>query len=95
VVVIDPFGPDPVVITGSHNFSGSASTKNDENFIIIKGDPALAEAYAVNVMGAYDHYSFRALLAKTNQPFNGLKDNDTWQAPKLAANRGTLRFWGV
>lgn len=95
VVVIDPFGPDPVVITGSHNFSGSASTKNDENFIIIKGDPALAEAYAVNVMGAYDHYSFRALLAKTNQPFNGLKDNDTWQAPKLAANRRTLRFWGV
>jgi hypothetical protein len=95
VVVVDPFGPDPTVITGSHNFSGSASQKNDENFIVIKGDAALAEAYAVNVMGAYDHYRFRALLGQTNHPFNGLKDSDTWQGPMLAANRRTLRFWGV
>lgn len=50
VVVIDPFSADPVVITGSHNFSASASGKNDENFIIVRGDHALAEAYAVNIL---------------------------------------------
>jgi phosphatidylserine/phosphatidylglycerophosphate/cardiolipin synthase-like enzyme len=95
VVVIDPFSADPVVITGSHNFSASASSKNDENFIIIKGDHELAEAYAVNIFGAYAHYRWRAFLSQTNKPFNGLKDNDKWQAPKLAAERRDLQFWGV
>lgn len=95
VVVIDPFSADPVVITGSHNFSSSASSKNDENFIIIKGDHELAEAYAVNIFGAYSHYRWRAFLSQTNKPFNGLRDNDKWQAPKLAAQRRDLRFWGV
>jgi len=95
VVVIDPFSADPVVITGSHNFSASASSKNDENFIIVKGDRQLAEAYAVNVFGAYAHYRWRAFLAQVDKPFNGLKDNDEWQAPKLAAERRELQFWGV
>jgi phosphatidylserine/phosphatidylglycerophosphate/cardiolipin synthase-like enzyme len=95
VVVIDPFSADPVVITGSHNFSTSASSKNDENFLIIKGDHELAEAYAVNILGAYAHYRWRAFLAQTAKPFNGLKDTDQWQAPKLAAERRDLQFWGV
>jgi phosphatidylserine/phosphatidylglycerophosphate/cardiolipin synthase-like enzyme len=95
VVVIDPFSVDPVVITGSHNFSASASGKNDENFIIVKGDRELAEAYAVNILGAYAHYRWRAFLAQTDRPFNGLKDHDKWQARKLAAERRDLRFWGV
>jgi phosphatidylserine/phosphatidylglycerophosphate/cardiolipin synthase-like enzyme len=95
VVVIDPFSADPVVITGSHNFSASASQKNDENFIIVKGDHELAEAYAVNILGAYAHYRWRAFLGQADRPFNGLKDDDRWQAPMLAANRRDLRFWGV
>jgi len=95
VLVIDPFSKDPVVITGSHNFSGTASTKNDENFIIIKGDRELAEAYAVNIMGAYAHYRWRAFLSETNRPFNGLQDDDKWQAPKLASARRDLDFFGA
>jgi phosphatidylserine/phosphatidylglycerophosphate/cardiolipin synthase-like enzyme len=95
VVVIDPFSADPVVITGSHNFSASASSKNDENFIIVKGNRPLAEAYAVNVLGAYAHYRWRAFLAQTSKPFNGLQDDDKRQAPKLAAEHRELQFWGV
>jgi phosphatidylserine/phosphatidylglycerophosphate/cardiolipin synthase-like enzyme len=95
VVVMDPFSDDPTVITGSHNFSSSASSKNDENFIIVKGDRALAEAYAVNIIGAYAHYRWRAYLQKTNRPFNGLKDNDRWQKNVLAGARRELRFFGV
>ena len=95
VLVIDPFSKDPVVITGSHNFSGTASTKNDENFIIIKGDRDLAEAYAVNIMGAYAHYRWRAFLSETNRPFNGLEDDDKWQTPKLNSARRDLDFFGV
>ncbi len=95
VLVIDPFSKDPVVITGSHNFSSAASSKNDENFIIIKGDRELAEAYAVNIMGAYAHYRWRAFVAKTNKAFGGLRDNDKWQASMLAGQQRDLRFWGV
>lgn len=95
VVVIDPFSDDPSVITGSHNFSVSASSKNDENFIIVRGDRDLAEAYAVNILGAYAHYRWRAQLSQHHRPFNGLQDNDAWQAPMLKANRRDLRFWGV
>jgi phosphatidylserine/phosphatidylglycerophosphate/cardiolipin synthase-like enzyme len=95
VVVVDPFSDKPIVITGSHNFSGSASTKNDENFIIVEGDKALAEAYAVNIEGAYQHYRYRAFLDQTNKPFNGLKDNDTWLAPKLRNASKELAFWGL
>ena len=95
VVVIDPFSADPVVITGSHNFSVSASAKNDENFIIIRGNQSLAEAYAVNIIGAYQHYRWRAKLAQDDKPFNGTKDDDQWQAPMLASQRRELQFWGV
>jgi phosphatidylserine/phosphatidylglycerophosphate/cardiolipin synthase-like enzyme len=95
VLVIDPFSDDPTVVTGSHNFSQSASSSNDENFIIVKGNRPLAEAYAVNIMGAYAHYRWRAYLASNHHPFNGLKDADTWQAPMLAANARDLAFWGV
>jgi len=95
VVVVDPFSDNPTVITGSHNFSVGAGGKKEENFIIIKGDKELAEAYAVNIEGAYEHYVYRAFLDKTNKPFNGLKDDDAWQAPKLAAARKELAFWGV
>jgi phosphatidylserine/phosphatidylglycerophosphate/cardiolipin synthase-like enzyme len=95
VVVVDPFSDSPTVITGSHNFSSSASAKNDENFIVVKGDKALAEAYAVNIEGAYQHYRYRAFLEQTNRPFNGLQDTDTWQRRKLASATRELRFWGV
>jgi phosphatidylserine/phosphatidylglycerophosphate/cardiolipin synthase-like enzyme len=60
ILVIDPFGKAPVVVTGSHNMSSSASTKNDENLVIIEGSPELARAYAVNCMAVHDHYRWAA-----------------------------------
>ncbi len=95
VLVIDPFSDQAVVITGSHNFSGSASTANDENFVIIRGDKALAQAYAVNAEAAYQHYRWRAFLAETDRPFEGLSDDDRWQARKLQNAATELAFWGV
>ena len=81
------------MVTGSHNFSESASTNNDENFIIIKGDQALAEAYTVNIIAAYEHYRWRAFLGQDQQRFNGLEDDDTWMAPKLASSSRDLQFF--
>ena len=41
VIVID----GETVITGSYNFSKNAETRNNENFLIIKGNQEIAEAY--------------------------------------------------
>ncbi|MFY9265727.1 MAG: phospholipase D-like domain-containing protein [Solirubrobacterales bacterium] len=91
VVVIDPLSDDPTVITGSHNFSESASARNDENFMIIRGDRALAQAYMVNIIGAYRHYRART---KRSKPYLGLKDDDKWMAGALAARKRDRQLWG-
>ncbi len=98
VVVIDPNGDAPVVVTGSHNFSAAASSKNDENLLIIKGNAALARAYAVNIQSVYDHYEFRA-VAKLMQSegksvVNAMKDPKGWQPAWFKGDRKLeLDFW--
>lgn len=62
VVVIDPFGNDPVIITGSHNFGQKASAHNDDNLLIIRGQKNLAAEFAVYIMNVYDHYKWRYSL---------------------------------
>jgi phosphatidylserine/phosphatidylglycerophosphate/cardiolipin synthase-like enzyme len=59
VIVIDPFGSHPAVITGSHNLGRKASEMNDDNLVIIENDPATAAAYAVNIITIYDQYRWR------------------------------------
>lgn len=62
VVVIDPRSKDHChVVLGSHNLGYKASYSNDENLLIVSGDRALAEAYAVHVLDVYDHYRYRAI----------------------------------
>jgi len=75
--VIDPFSDNCVVVTGSHNFSPSASAKNDENIVVIKGDKALARDYAVHIQGVYDAFAWRAFLSNSGDPneiYQGIND---------------------
>lgn len=82
VLVIDAFTDHPVVITGSHNFSKSASEHNDENLLVIEGDRALARRYAVAINSVYEHFRFREYEHATGQAIDGLVTDDTWQARK-------------
>jgi len=59
VIAIDPFGENPVVMTGSHNLGHAASEHNDDNLVIVRGSHALAAAYAVNINGIYTQYRWR------------------------------------
>jgi hypothetical protein len=98
VVVIDPNGDDPIVVTGSHNFSISASSKNDENLLIIKGNAALARAYAVNIQSVYDHYEFRAVAklmgSEGKNVVDVMKDPKSWQAAWFTGDKKLeLDFW--
>jgi len=56
VVLVDPLSANPVLLTGSHNLGPKASGTNDENLLIIRDAPALAAAYASNIMAIYNQY---------------------------------------
>jgi len=81
IVVIDPMSEaNCVVITGSHNDGYKASYANDENLIILRGNPALAHAYATHVMDVYDHYRWRYMVQSEKQhAWTGLKTTPQWQ----------------
>lgn len=107
VVVVDPFGPRPVVMTGSHNLGPKASESNDDNLLIIENAPGLAAEYAVNILGVYAHYKWlynlhlrtqtgpQAATTKALVPhFDGLLDDDTWQQwYRQGPNLRELQFW--
>ncbi len=106
VVLVDPFGPHPVVMTGSHNLGPKASGKNDDNLILVENAPGLAAEYAVNVLGIYGHYKSRhnAALARkssgglraasTSTMWKGLRDDESWQDEFLSGDKKKeLDFW--
>jgi phosphatidylserine/phosphatidylglycerophosphate/cardiolipin synthase-like enzyme len=63
-IIADFTSDSPTVISGSHNLSTNASARNDENYLIIRGDRDLADAYGCEVLRLYDHYRFRALVSE-------------------------------
>jgi hypothetical protein len=97
VLVVDPLSDDPVVVTGSHNFSQPASAKNDENLVIVRGHKRLAEAYATYVMSVYDHYRYRSYIremeAEGKIPWSYLDDDDTWLKKELVSKALEIGFW--
>jgi len=97
VLVVDPLSDDPVVVTGSHNFSAPASEKNDENLVVVRGHSALAKAYAAHVMSVYEHYRYRSYiretLAKGKTPWSYLDDDDQWLKDELVSKALEIAHW--
>lgn len=85
VLVVDPFSPKSVVITGSHNLGYKASFSNDENMVIIRGNRRVAEAFAAHVLDVVNHYRWRYKLqrlhrqGKLDQAWQDLDERDGWQ----------------
>jgi phosphatidylserine/phosphatidylglycerophosphate/cardiolipin synthase-like enzyme len=67
-LLIDPLSSDPIVVTGSANFSKASTNSNDENMIIIRGDTRVADIYYTEFNRLFNHYYFRAV-------YNNLKKN--------------------
>lgn len=98
VVLVDPFGDHPVVLTGSHNLGPKASGVNDENLLIIQDAPGVAAAYAANIMAIYNQYRwrFRRQTQAKSRQWKGLQDGDSWQNGYLKPGSIALRevdFW--
>jgi phosphatidylserine/phosphatidylglycerophosphate/cardiolipin synthase-like enzyme len=64
MVIVDFTSDSPTVISGSHNLSKPASDSNDENYLILRGMPNVADTYGCELMRIYDHYRFRFKLAE-------------------------------
>lgn len=66
-MLIDPLSENPIVITGSANFSEASTTKNDENMVLIQGNKRVADIYLGEYMRLWNHHAFREFLNRPNQ----------------------------
>ncbi|HEY0617447.1 MAG TPA: phospholipase D-like domain-containing protein [Kribbella sp.] len=81
-MLIDPLGDQPLVITGSGNFSDPSVKENDENMLVIQGDPRVADIYLGEFMRVFNHFYFRYLWQKLHHDDGTatayLSPDDSW-----------------
>jgi phosphatidylserine/phosphatidylglycerophosphate/cardiolipin synthase-like enzyme len=86
-MLIDPLSDDPIVISGSANFSDASTINNDENMLIIRGDKRVTDIYLGEFMRLWQHYRFRSIVdANADKPAsrrddykpNYLAEDDSW-----------------
>jgi hypothetical protein len=58
-MLVDPLSADPIVITGSANFSDASVETNHENMLVIRGDTRVADIYLGEFMRQFSSYAFR------------------------------------
>ncbi|MFG1643336.1 phospholipase D-like domain-containing protein [Amycolatopsis sp. NPDC049252] len=83
-MLVDPLGDDPLVITGSGNFSDASVHENDENMLMIRGDTRVADIYLGEFMRIFNHFYFRYLQQK-------LRDDDQRDTAYLAPDDSWTR----
>ncbi len=59
IMLLDTLTDDPLVFTGSANFSPASLLSNDENMLLIRGDKRVADIYTVEFMRLFNHFYFR------------------------------------
>jgi phosphatidylserine/phosphatidylglycerophosphate/cardiolipin synthase-like enzyme len=61
-MLVDPLSSDPLVITGSANFSKPSQRTNDENMLVIRGNTRVADIYFGEFMRVFDHHYARYIV---------------------------------
>ena len=61
-MLVDPLSDDPLVVTGSANFSRPSQRINDENMLVIRGDTRVADIYFGEFMRVFDHHYARYIV---------------------------------
>src|SRR5262249_11030768 len=57
-LLIDPLSDDPLVCSGSANFSPDSLLRNDENMLLIRGDTRVADIYMTEFDRIFRHFIF-------------------------------------
>jgi phosphatidylserine/phosphatidylglycerophosphate/cardiolipin synthase-like enzyme len=88
-MLIDPLSDDPIVITGSANFSEASTVNNDENMLIIRGDTRVADIFLGEFMRLFNHFRARNGLNRLSDAeakiAEFLKPDDSWTKPYYTA----------
>jgi phosphatidylserine/phosphatidylglycerophosphate/cardiolipin synthase-like enzyme len=95
-LLIDPLSDDPLVCSGSANFSSGSLLQNDENMLLIRGNTRVADIYLTEFDRIFRHFYFRDIAnelaaAKTSDDATAifLDETDAWSDSYFKA--GTLK----
>ncbi|MBO9101224.1 MULTISPECIES: phospholipase D-like domain-containing protein [unclassified Rhizobium] len=61
-LLVDALSDDPLVCTGSANFSANSLTANDENMLLIRGDTRVADIYLTEFDRIFRHFYSRDVI---------------------------------
>lgn len=84
-MALDVLTDDPMVFTGSANFSPDSLLRNDENMLLIRGDGTVADVYLTEFFRLFNHFYFRYVAQQSARRNRGdpnriafLKPDDSW-----------------
>jgi phosphatidylserine/phosphatidylglycerophosphate/cardiolipin synthase-like enzyme len=79
VILANPLSDDPILVTGSANFSNGSTRINDSNSLIVRGNLPVVDIYMTEFMRMFEHYLFRYKQAAADPATPlGLKDDASW-----------------
>ena len=86
-MIVDPLTDDPLVFSGSANFSTNSLLRNDENMLLIRGNQRVTDIYLGEFDRLFRHFFFRqnanrhygTLEEQRRAKF--LKEDDSWTNP--------------
>jgi len=83
-LLIDPLSEDPLLITGSANFSDASTKENDENMLVIREDTRTADIYLGEFMRLFNHFYFRYVANRASDTATAsgtghLTPDDRWR----------------
>jgi phosphatidylserine/phosphatidylglycerophosphate/cardiolipin synthase-like enzyme len=94
ILLVDVMSDDPLVFTGSANFSPASLLSNDENMLLIRGDLGVADVYVSEFVRLFNHIFFRYIATKlaregANEPTRAvyLDPTDGWVARHFTTGR--------
>ncbi|KGN31963.1 hypothetical protein N802_19295 [Knoellia sinensis KCTC 19936] len=100
IILVDPLGPDPVVVTGSANYSKASTVDNEENTLVLRGGgrgPAssrrairrVADIYLTEYHRLFMHFVFRSWAERTSM-VSGVREDPSHLAED---DRWTDRYY--
>lgn len=88
IVLVDPFGARPALITGAF---GAVNSSTD--LLIVDNASGLAAEQSVYVLGLFQHLAFRLVTAdRPSRARFGLQASDSWQQSYFKQRLRTLDF---
>ncbi len=90
-LLVDALSDDPLVCTGSANFSKPSLTANDENMMLIRGDTRVADIYLTEFDRIFRHFYSRDVINRIERTGGSAKagtldPTDRWTRAYYARN---------